>query len=44
MNLGNKILGNFVSIVLVSPSRVDVISGSELKGIDDSYGSVSRGG
>jgi len=35
MTSSNKVSITYVSIVLVSPTGMDVISGSKLKGIDD---------
>ena len=44
MTLGNKVSGTSFSIVSVSPIGIDVISGSKLKGTDDSGLSISGGG
>lgn len=41
---GNKVSGTSILIVSMSFSRVDVMLGSELKGIDYSGISISRGG
>jgi len=44
ITLGNEGSGSSVLIVSDPPGREDVISGLELKGKDDSGGSISRGG